>query len=367
MGRSSAAKNTDLPLYEAEPVKRAHAAGLRYVDENEPGYTRRRCGHGFSYRSPGGKVIKDPALRNRFKALVIPPAWEAVWICVDASGHIQATGRDARGRKQYVYHPDWETVRDATKFSRTVAFGEKLPLLRERVEADLRKGKLGKDKVTAIALRLLEKSLVRVGNPEYALENQTYGLTTLESRHVEVSGSCLIFSFQGKSNKAVALSVCDARLTRLVAQCDELPGQTLFGYLDEQGKLQALSSSDVNAYVQRVTGESFTAKDFRTWGGTVCLAQELHREGPAKSKNEAEKKIVGAVKRVAERLNNTPAVCRKYYIHPGVLDAYRDGSLLRVMDQSQETGAEHGLSADEWAVLAVLRTRERKAAHPARL
>jgi DNA topoisomerase I len=312
----------------ADPIASARAAGLRYVSDRAPGITRRRQGNGFAYRLPDGAPLRDRAERRRIEKLAIPPAWTDVWICPDANGHLQATGRDARGRKQYRYHPDWRGVRDETKFGRLIAFGEALPALRRRVEEDLGRPGLPREKVLAAVVRLLETTLLRVGNEEYARANNSFGLTTLRDRHAAVEGSTVRFAFRGKSGKEVEVDIQDRRLARVVKRCRELPGQELFQYLDDEGARQAVGSGDVNAYLREVTGEEFSAKDFRTWGGTVLALGALSAlAANGTGAGEASRNVVQAVKEVAEQLGNRPAICRKYYIHPGVLDAYVEGVL----------------------------------------
>ena len=330
----------------ADPVLSARLAGLRHVTDDRPGIRRRRRGKGFRYLDPAGQPLRDPREQRRIEGLAVPPAWTEVWICPLANGHLQATGRDARGRKQYRYHPDWRTVRDETKFGRMVAFGEALPRLRARLDGDLALPGLPREKVLAAVVKLLETTLIRVGNEEYARDNGSFGLTTLRSRHVAVAGATLRFRFRGKSGKEHEVAISDRRLARVVRACRELPGHELFQYVDESGERQAVDSADVNEYLRDVTGEDFTAKDFRTWGGTVLAlgalcapgadrpaAQEGEDRAAASSapgvdrEREARRAIVEAVKRVAAQLGNRPAICRKYYVHPAVLAAFLDGRL----------------------------------------
>jgi len=338
---------------EAEEV--ARAANLYYVCGDEPGYTRRPWGRGFTYLDAAGHHVKDAALRQRFENLVIPPAWTDVWICADPKGHIQATGRDAKGRKQYIYHPRWETERNALKFSRMIPFGEALPALRQQIDADLRQHKLSREKVTALAVRLLEETLIRIGNEEYAQRNHSYGLTTLQEKHLTLSGSHIRIEFTGKHGKQQEVDVRDRRLARQVARCHELPGHELFSYLDENDQVRPLTSTDVNTYLREYTGCDFTAKDFRTWGATA-LAASILREMPEVEEPEArQKQVVEMVKQVAEALGNTPAVCRQYYIHPAVTEAYLAGTLR---EETAVTTPVEGLSEAETAVLQFLRTQE---------
>ena len=305
-----------------EHRKSAARAGLRYVSDGFAGITRTRSGTGWAYYAPDGARIADRPMRKRLNSLAIPPAWSDVWICPDPGGHIQATARDARGRKQYRYHPSYREARDRSKFRRMLEFSEALPYLRERVERDLRGADLSRRQLLATVARLLDRTLIRVGNDEYARENRSYGLTTLRRRHVTVEGDRLRFSFRGKSGVEHSISVADPRLARIIQRCQDLPGEELFQYLDAQGKRQAVSSDDVNAYLREVSGRDVTAKDFRTWGGTMLAAVELRAMGAPASRREADRNILRAVDAVAERLGNTRAVCRKYYVHPTLLQAY---------------------------------------------
>jgi DNA topoisomerase-1 len=303
----------------------AARAGLSYVTDGAEGIRRERSGKGWIFYAPDGSKISDAAERKRIKALVIPPAWTEVWICPDPNGHIQATARDARGRKQYRYHPLYRDTRDKSKFRRMLEFSEILPEIRERVERDLRARDLTRRQILATVVMLLDKTLIRVGNDEYARENRSFGLTTMRDRHVEVKGAKLHFTFRGKSGVDHAISITDRRLARIVQQCQDLPGYELFKYIDESGKRQTISSDDVNAYLREITGRDITAKDFRTWAGTMLAARELFALGPAKSQREAERNMVRAIDAVAKRLGNTRATCRKYYVHPGLVRAYLQG------------------------------------------
>lgn len=299
--------------------------GLHHVDDGEPGITRRRSGKGFVYETPAGKRV-DAATQARIDALAIPPAYESVWVCCDPAGHLQATGRDARGRKQYLYHADWAALRDADKYARLMAFGHALPRLRGRLSRDLARNAMPREKVLAAVVTLLDATLVRVGTPRYAEENRTYGLTTLRRKHVAVRGSRLRFQFTGKSGVTHDVSVNDARLARIVRNCTELPGQSLFKYKDPDGQVREIGSADVNAYLQEVTGGEFTAKDFRTWAGSVH-ALALLRKTAADSETARKKAVVDVIKEVARRLRNTVAVCRKCYVHPDVLAAFMTDTL----------------------------------------
>lgn len=326
----------------------ARAAGLRYTPDDGPGITRRRAGKGWSYLDPDGAVIRDPGRLERIRGIVIPPAWTEVWINPNPRGHIQATGRDARGRKQYRYHPKWRASRDETKFSRMAAFGKALPGIRERVAADLDRSGLSREKTLAVVVRLLDASLIRVGNAEYARDNGSYGLTTLRDKHVDVEGTTIHFTFRGKSGKRHEVDVRDRRVAGLVKRMQDLPGQHLFQYVDEEGQAQAIDSDDVNAYLHDISGEGFTAKDFRTWAGTVLAARSLRDLGPFQNETTMKANIVTAVDAVAERLGNTRAVCRSSYIHPAVLLGYEQGKLcLFACDDDDFPGLE---TDERWAL-----------------
>jgi DNA topoisomerase-1 len=302
-------------------------SGLTYVGDHEPGIRRIPSPKGFAYRDPSGARLHDPQTLDRIRALVIPPAWTDVWICPDPDGHIQATGRDARGRKQYRYHPRWRQQRDSAKYDRMAAFGRALPRLRARVEQDLGRPGMSREKVLATVARLLELTLIRVGNDEYARKNKSFGLTTLRKRHVDVHGAAVVFEFRGKSGKSHRTGVNDRRLARVVRACEDLPGQRLFQYRDEDGHTHAISSHDVNAYIHDATGQHFTAKDFRTWAGSLLAAQLLASCERATSETQHKHRVADCVKEVARKLGNTPAVCRSSYIHPEVIAAYADDRL----------------------------------------
>jgi DNA topoisomerase-1 len=306
------------------PEGSAKAAGLRYVGDAVPGITRRRAGTKFRYFAADGKPIRDRDTLARIRALAIPPAWNDVWICARADGHLQATGRDARGRKQYRYHRRWREVRDETKYGRMVAFAKALPRIRRRVRQDLARPGLTRDKVLATVVRLLETTRMRVGNEEYARANDSFGLTTLRVRQVRVQGSSMNFRFRGKSGVWHQFALNDRKLCAIVRRMRDLPGYELFQYLDEQGETRTVDSADVNAYLKGIAGEEFTSKDFRTWAGTVLAAEALHKLG--------ENRLSQAIEHVARQLGNTKAVCRKCYIHPAVIDAYLDGRLARTMN-----------------------------------
>ncbi|UVL01251.1 DNA topoisomerase IB [Pseudomonas sp. B21-048] len=299
---------------------------LHYVDDSQPGITRKLLRGKFCYFDPAGQHISDPDEIKRINALAVPPAYTDVWICPDPRGHLQATGRDARGRKQYRYHPRWREVRDANKYSRLREFGLALPKLRKKLEVLLAAPGFSRDKVMATVITLLDATLIRVGNTQYARDNRSYGLTTLRSRHVEVNGSAILFQFRGKSGIEHQITLKDRRLARIIKRCLELPGQNLFQYLDENGERHTVSSSDVNAYLQTLTGADFTAKDYRTWAGSA-LALAVLRELQWESEADAKRHVVEMVKNVARQLGNTPAICRKCYIHPAVVDGFMQGAL----------------------------------------
>jgi DNA topoisomerase-1 len=336
---------------------------LRYASPDEPGVHRRRSGKGFVYKDAGGGRISDPAILARIKSHAIPPAWTEVWICADPSGHLQATGHDQRGRKQYRYHPAFRARQEEAKFRHTIAFAEALPALRGRVAADMAAPGLGRDKVLATIVNLLDTTMIRVGNPAYEKQNNSFALTTLLARHVSVEGPTLKFQFKGKSGRVWRLSVRNARVARVVRNCQDLPGQHLFQYLDEDGAQQSVSSSDVNAYLKAISGADVTSKDFRTWQGTVHVAVALAGLEPAKTKTEATHKVVEAVRRVAQILGNTPAVCRKCYVHPHVVESYLDRTLHLEIDDDDE-GSGVGLSGEERAVLAFLKATEEEVGMP---
>ncbi len=338
----------------------AKMVGLRYSSDERPGIRRRRKGKGFSYIGTDGKPIRDARTLDRIKALGIPPAYREVWIATDPRGHLQATGRDAKGRKQYRYHPRWREARDETKYERMIDFGQALPKIRERTDADLRRKGLPREKVLAAVVQLLEKTLIRVGNEEYARENKSYGLTTLRDKHVRVDDERLRFHFRGKSGVEHRVTLDDRRLARIVKRCRDLPGQELFQYLDDDGARHTVESDDVNEYLREISGEEFTAKDFRTWAGTVLCSLALREFDTCLSEAEAKKNVVAAVKRVAERLGNTPAVCRKSYIHPAILDAYLDGSMVQALHDfaEQEAGDRPSeIDAAERTLLDMLQRR----------
>jgi len=332
------------------PLAAAASAGLHYVRDDRPGLTRKLGPLGFRYYRPDGRLLKSPADLKRIRALAIPPAWKHVWICPDPHGHLQATGRDARGRKQYRYHSDWRAHRDGDKFDRLEAFATVLPMIRARTAADLEKSGLPREKVLATVVQLLERSLIRVGNDEYAKNNKSFGLTTLRDQHVVVKGATLRFEFRGKSGKRHSVGINDRRLARIVKQCRDLPGQELFQYVDDNGRTQDVNSADVNTYLREIAGADVTAKDFRTWSGTVLAATALREFRHADSKAAAKRNTLRAIAAVAGVLGNTPAVCRKSYIHPAILECY--------LDRSMETKLSRGLPPALKRVASKLRPDE---------
>lgn len=351
------APGSSAPLLDS--VGSARAAGLRYTTDAKPGIRRKATRTGFTYRMPDGATVKDPDELHRIRSLAIPPAWTEVWICPDPRGHLQATGRDARRRKQYRYHQQWREVRDETKYDRLIGFARALPAIRRRTSEDLRRAGLPREKVLATVVQLLEKTLIRIGNDEYAKQNRSFGLTTLRDGHVEVNGGTVRFAFRGKSGVEHDVDLQDRRLARIVAQCRDLPGYDLFQYVDSDGTRQAVGSADVNAYLKEITGKEFTSKDFRTWAGTVLAAQLLRELDGADSAARAKKNVVRAVEAVAKRLGNTKAVCRKCYIHPAVFDAYLDGTMLATVAQRARRvrRSASALTDGEAAVLDLLRRR----------
>jgi len=334
----------------------ARAAGLVYTSDRQPGIRRIGRPKRFRYLDSAGKPVKSGDSLNRIRSLVIPPAWTDVWICANPRGHLQATGRDARGRKQYRYHPKWRDVRDLTKYGRMAEFGRALPAIRRRTDADLRRPGLPREKVLAAVVRLLEKTFIRVGNDEYARANRSFGLTTLRDSHVRFSAGNVRFIFRGKSGVEHELTLDDRRLARIVRQCRDLPGQELFQYRDERGQVVDVGSADVNAYLHDIAGHDFTSKDFRTWAGTVLAATLLRDCEKAGSDRVAKKNIVRAIDEVAKRLGNTRAVCRKCYVHPAVLDAYLDGTIAKLGARrgTRAVRAIGSLTASESAVLGLL-------------
>ena len=343
-----------------DPAAAAMDAGLRYVTDARPGIRRVRSGRGFRYVDPDGATVRDPVTLARIRSLAIPPAWIDVWICRSANGHIQATGRDARGRKQYRYHPRWRETRDADKYERLIAFARVIPRIGRRVDKDFARPGIPREKVLALVVRLLELTLIRVGNDEYARLNRSFGLTTMRGRHVRVGGSSIRFRFQGKSGRQHEVGLRDRRLARLVRRCQELPGQELFGYVDEEGETRDVTSEDVNAYLREVSGLDITAKDFRTWAGTVLAYRALRALQPAESTTAAKRNVVEAIREIAGRLGNTAAVARKSYVHPAVLEAYMQGDLggaLVEAAEEQATPPPQPSAEEQAAVVKLLRQR----------
>jgi DNA topoisomerase-1 len=349
------------------PKKSARQVGLKYVSDQQAGIRRAGSGSRLRYFSPTGRVVRDAAVLRRIKSLAIPPAWTEVWIASDENAHLQATGRDARRRKQYRYHPKWREIRDDTKYARMLAFAAALPGIRRRVRRDLAMRGLPREKVLAAVVRLLEVSLIRVGNDEYARQNHSFGLTTMKDRHVAIRGTKIRFHFRGKSGKDHDVDLEDGRLAKIVRQCQEIPGQELFQYFDDEGRRRDVTSGDVNDYLREISGEEFTAKDFRTWAGTVLAALALNEFEKVESNVQARKNVVAAIESVAKRLGNTPAICRKCYIHPEVLNSYLDGSMVRMLQVKTEKQFRENpgrLKPEEAAVLGLLRRRLARRAEP---
>ena len=357
--------STQDPAPLSDPPAAAKAAGLRYVHDDRPGIRREPAKEGFNYFSAKGEPVEDETTLKRIKSLVIPPAWTEVWICPQANGHLQATGRDARGRKQYRYHPKWRSVRDEVKYERMINFGKALPAIRAEVDRALKLPGLPREKMLATIVYLLEATMMRVGNEEYARTNKSFGLTTLRNRHVKVDGSEVAFSFRGKSGVYHKIKVHDRRVARIIRSTRDLPGQELFQYVGEDGETHSIDSSDVNDYLRSITGEDYTAKDFRTWSGTVLAALALQEFEKFDSETQAKKNVVRAIESVAQKLGNTPSVCRKCYVHPAVLDAYMEGAALEAVtleamrERTEQELVEdlHALQPEEAAVLAMLQQR----------
>jgi DNA topoisomerase-1 len=342
-----------------DPKDAAESAGLRYVSDTRPGVRRRKSGKGTYTRADGCRLTEANVL-SRIKSLAIPPAWTDVWICPFADGHIQATGRDAKGRKQYRYHVLFREVRESTKYEHVVVFAEALPALRAKVGEHMGLRGLPREKVLATVVHLLETTLIRVGNDDYAKQNNSYGLTTLKTRHVAVDGNEVRFRFTGKSGKQWSLRVRDRRIAKIIRACQELPGQELLQYLDDEGKPQDVTSSDVNTYLKEITGKDITAKDFRTWAGTVLAAMALNEVKSFDSAAQAKRNLRAAIENVAARLGNTPTICRKCYVHPEVLTSYLDGNLVLEIKSVVESELREDLDRlkpEEAAVLAMLRSR----------
>ena len=343
-----------------DPRDAAEMAGLLYVSDEEPGIRRKKSGKGFTYTKPDGQKVEDKATLERIRSLAIPPAYTDVWICARANGHIQATGRDAKGRKQYRYHPGFREVRESTKYEHMLEFARGLPAIRRAIDEHMSLRGLPREKVLATVVHLLENTLIRVGNSDYVKQNKSYGLTTLRDPHVTVEGSELRFQFKGKSGKTWRLQVKNRRVAKIVKACQDLPGQDLFQYLDENGEQQSITSADVNAYLKEITGNEITAKDFRTWAGTVLAALALAEFEEFDSDAKAKKNIRAAIEKVSGRLGNTPTICRKCYVHPEVFASYLDGGLLLDIKEEIETELREDLSSlkpEEAAVLALLEQR----------
>ena len=342
----------------ADPAAAADEARLRYVADGEAGLRRQRKGRGFTYLDPQGRTVRDPRVRERVEALAIPPAWTDVWICRSPHGHVQATGRDDAGRKQYIYHPRWRETRDRAKFEHLIAFGEVLPRVRRRARRDLKRPGLERRKVTAAVIRLMDETLVRIGNTAYARSNGSYGLTTLRDRHVAIHGDAIDLRFDGKGGETHDLSLRDAALARVVKDCQDIPGYELFQFVDDADERHTLDSADVNDYLRDVTGREVTAKDFRTWGGTVLAASCLHAHGDGADARERKRRLLEAVTTAADALGNTPAVCRSSYLHPRVLDSYEAGEFLPAYDAALASARRHRpgeLRLHEAATLSFLR------------
>jgi len=347
----------DLQIRASDPVQSAKEAGLRYVTDAQSGILRKRRGKGFRYIGPDGKPVRDAETLARIKSLVIPPAWTDVWICANPKGHLQVTGRDAKGRKQSRYHPRWREIRDETKYERMILFGTVLPTVRQQVEQDLSLAGMPRKKVLAAIVRLMETTYIRVGNEEYARTNHSYGLTTMRNRHVEIEGANITFKFEGKSGIRHSIDINDRRLAKIIQRCQDLPGYELFQFVDRDGENHTIDSADVNDYLREITNQDFTAKDFRTWAGTVLASMALCEFEAFASDTEAKKNIVQAIKQVARQLGNTPSVCRKCYVHPAILESYLKGVLRRSAKRSHSKSEDglHALRQEEAALMRLLR------------
>ncbi len=357
--RQEKKKVADLEVV-TDPKEAAAEAGLRYVSDEQPGYTRARRSKKFVYFDTEENEIRDEARILRLNRLAIPPAYTDVWICPSPNGHIQATGRDDRGRKQYRYHERWREQRDENKYEKMVVFGQALPKIRRRINRDLKRRGLPRDKVVATVVQLLERTFIRIGNAEYAKENKSFGLTTMRNHHIKVRGNTVRFRFRGKSGQEHDIDTEDARVARIIKKLQELPGQEIFQYVDETDERHKVSSDDVNQYLREIAGEDFTAKDFRTWAGTVMAAMALQHQEAFENKSQAKKNIKNAITAVAKVLGNTPAVCRKCYVHPAVLESYLDGNLIEGLRKRTEKtleGSLDSLRSEEAALLAFLRER----------
>jgi DNA topoisomerase-1 len=350
----SRSDTTERSLMPDPALEAAQDAGLVYASDFEPGIRRVRKGRGFAYFDPRGRRVTDPDTLDRIAKLAVPPAWNDVWISTKPRGHLQATGRDARGRKQNRYHARWHKIRDADKFARLLGFARALPKIRRRVTRDVSQPGLPREKVVATIVRLLELTFARIGNEEYARQNGSFGLTTLRDRHVKIKGATLRFLFKGKSGSEVEVGITNRRVARVVKRCEELPGQMLFQYIDPAGDRRTVTSDDVNQYLRETSGQDYTAKDFRTWGATVLATTALRELMSFESDTEAKHNVVAAIDSVARRLGHTRAVCRKSYVHPAVIDTYLDGSLDSVL-KVVEGRAHRNLKAEEAAVIALLK------------
>ena len=362
--RTEKKKAADLEAL-TDPIEVAEEAGLRYVSDDQPGYTRKAKGDDFEYFDTEGKPIRDEQRLLHIKRLAIPPAYTKVWICPSPNCHIQATGRDARGRKQYRYHERWRDLRDENKYERMLIFGEALPKIRRRVKKDLSLPGLPRNKVLAAIVQLLERSFIRVGNQEYARDNKSFGLTTMQDRHVDVKGSKLRFRFRGKRGIKHDVDVTDPHVAKIVSKLQDLPGQDLFQYIDDEGEVRDITSQDVNDYLREITGQDFTAKDFRTWAGTVLAAIALNAVGPFETKRQAKTNIKNAVSAVAKILGNTPAICRKCYVHPAIFETYLSGESIEGIKQRTDEVLERedvDLRSGEAAILKFLQARLTKKA-----
>jgi len=349
----------------AEAMDAAEEAGLRYVSDDRPGYTRKAKGEDFAWLDTDGKLIRDEQRLLRIKRLAIPPAWTDVWICPASNGHIQATGRDARGRKQYLYHERWREVRDENKYDRIISFGKALAKIRRRIARDLKLPGLPRNKVLATVVQLLERTFIRIGNEEYARENKSFGLTTMKDRHVEVKGAKLRFRFRGKSGREHEVDVTDRHIAKIISKLQDLPGQDLFQYVDDDGKVGDITSQDVNEYLREITGEDFSAKDFRTWAGTVLTAIALNAQEKFENQKQGEANIKTAISAVAKILGNTQAICRKCYVHPAVLDTYLEQKTIDGLKRTTEEALEKedvDLRSSEAAILKFLKSRLTKKA-----
>jgi len=354
--KRSRKQKTNGAVLVADPADSAEEAGLRYVSDDRPGYSRKANGNDFEYFDTEGKRIRDEQRLLRIKRLAVPPAWAHVWICPSPNGHLQASGRDARRRKQYRYHERWREVRDENKFARLADFAKALPQIRKRVRHDIKLPGLPREKVLGAVVRLLERTLIRVGNEEYARENKSFGLTTMKNRHVKVKGPNVRFRFRGKSGRQHDVDLTDRRIAEIVAKCQELPGQDLFQFVSDDGEVQDVTSQDVNGYLRELTGEDFTAKDFRTGAGALLAVLALNAQDRSEITKQAKANVKAAVCAVAELLGNTPAICRKCYVHPAVFEAYLTKTGIPGMTEAMKKPRRSRLRSTELAVLRFLRS-----------